>query len=115
MAMKKSSPLLAKSRSGLDVVNVRIYCANVAWFGAVNEVYADFFGSDFSTLTFAPVASSPAEIDLEIDCVGYVGARQEGTGWSGDCIPVAPAVGVARLRRTCGPPRSLHSSRQRPG
>lgn len=58
------------------VVNTRIYCANSAWFGAINEIYGAFFHAPYPTRTFVPVASWPAEFDLEIDCVAYLGNDQ---------------------------------------
>jgi 2-iminobutanoate/2-iminopropanoate deaminase len=63
--------LSAAGATRADVVNVRIYCANSAWFNVINELYAEYFGSDFPTRTFVPVASWPAEFDIEIDCIAY--------------------------------------------
>jgi reactive intermediate/imine deaminase len=71
--------LVAGGATRADVVNVRIYCANSAWFTVINEVYAAFFGSEFPTRTFVPVASWPAEFDLEIDCVAFLGSSPAGS------------------------------------
>jgi 2-iminobutanoate/2-iminopropanoate deaminase len=67
-----------------DVVNVRIYCANVAWFSAINQVYAEHFGPVYPSRTFVPVASWPAEFDIEIDCVAYLGASEPQRAPQGD-------------------------------
>jgi len=64
--------LTAAGATKSDVANVRIYCANTAWYGLINEEYAVFFEGDFPTRTFVPVASWPAPFDLEIDCVAYL-------------------------------------------
>ena len=36
---------------------------------AINEVYKEFFKSNFPARTFVPVASWPMEFDVEIECM----------------------------------------------
>lgn len=69
--------LAAAGATTSDVVNLRIYCANAAWYTAINEEYRTFFEAPFPTRTFVPVASWPAPFDLEIDCVAYLGSEDE--------------------------------------
>ena len=52
-----------------DVVQVRIYAVNSGMFTAINEVYKEFFKSNFPARTFVPVASWPMEFDVEIECM----------------------------------------------
>lgn len=51
------------------VVKCNVYVTNVAWYAAVNEVYAEYFPTDPPARTFAAVASWPWEFDIEIECV----------------------------------------------
>jgi 2-iminobutanoate/2-iminopropanoate deaminase len=50
------------------VCMVRIYCANSAYFGTINEIYKTYFPKDPPARTFVTVASWPMEFDLEIEC-----------------------------------------------
>ena len=52
-----------------DVVQVRIYAVNSGMFYAINEVYKEFFKTNFPARTFVPVASWPMEFDVEIECM----------------------------------------------
>ena len=61
---------LETAGSSLDkVVKCNVYVTNVAWYGAVNEIYAEFFPTDPPARTFAAVASWPWEFDIEIECI----------------------------------------------
>ncbi|MDO9707539.1 RidA family protein [Paracraurococcus lichenis] len=52
------------------VVKVTIYCANSAWFGKINAIYARYFGGEAPPArTFVAVGSWPLEFDIEIECV----------------------------------------------
>jgi enamine deaminase RidA (YjgF/YER057c/UK114 family) len=60
---------LKAAGSSLDkVVMVRIYAVNSGFYAAINQVYAEFFKVDPPSRTFVPVASWPAEFDIEIEC-----------------------------------------------
>lgn len=61
---------LETAGSSLDkVVKCNVYVTNVAWYAAVNEVYAEYFPTDPPARTFAAVASWPWEFDIEIECI----------------------------------------------
>ena len=51
-----------------NVLMVRIYAANAAYYAAINRVYARHFSENPPARTFVPVASWPMEFDIEIDC-----------------------------------------------
>ena len=51
------------------VVKCTVYVANVAWYDAVNAIYAEYFPTDPPARTFAAVASWPWPFDIEIECV----------------------------------------------
>jgi 2-iminobutanoate/2-iminopropanoate deaminase len=65
--------LAAADATADQVVNIRVYAANVGHYSAINEVYRNFFPEHGPTRTFVPVASWFGEFDLEIDCVAYTG------------------------------------------
>ena len=60
--------------SSLDkVLKVTIYSTNVAYFGAINKVYASYFkDGKFPARTFVTVGSWPMEFDVEIEAVALV-------------------------------------------
>jgi len=57
--------------SSMDkVVKCNVYVTNIAYYDAVNEIYARYFPADAPPArTFAAVASWPWEFDIEIECV----------------------------------------------
>lgn len=69
VVMRHIEAVLKAAGSSLDrVVKTTIYCANSAYFRAVNEVYVKYFGDHHPTRTFVTVASWPMEFDIEIEC-----------------------------------------------
>lgn len=69
-SLKAIEHCLKSAGSSLDdVVMVRIYAVNSGFFHAINEVYKEFFKSNFPARTFVPVASWPMEFDIEIECM----------------------------------------------
>jgi 2-iminobutanoate/2-iminopropanoate deaminase len=61
---------LETAGSSLDkVVKCNVYVTNIAYYDAVNEIYAEYFPTDPPARTFAAVASWPWEFDIEIECV----------------------------------------------
>jgi 2-iminobutanoate/2-iminopropanoate deaminase len=52
-----------------NVLMVRIYAANVGFYGAINRVYARHFPDNPPARTFVPVASWPMEFDIEIEAI----------------------------------------------
>ncbi|MCU1325175.1 MAG: hypothetical protein JWN34_545 [Bryobacterales bacterium] len=53
-----------------DVVRVGVFLADGSEFSKMNEVYAEFFGSDKPARTTI-VCSFASDIRVEIDCVAY--------------------------------------------
>ena len=61
---------LEAAGSSLDkVVKCNVYAANAGHFGAINEVYAQYFADNPPARTFAAVGSWPMSFDIEIECV----------------------------------------------
>ena len=59
--------------SSLDkVVKVTIFCTNVAYFSAINEIYREYFAEDPPARSFVNVGSWPIPFDIEIECVALV-------------------------------------------
>tara|TARA_R110000787_G_scaffold15635_17_gene48484 strand:+ start:298 stop:696 length:399 start_codon:yes stop_codon:yes gene_type:complete len=51
------------------VVKCNVYVTNIAYYDAVNAIYAEYFPTDPPARTFAAVASWPWEFDIEIECI----------------------------------------------
>ncbi|MSQ70170.1 MAG: RidA family protein [Betaproteobacteria bacterium] len=61
---------LKSAGSSLDqVVSVRIYISNAAYFGTVNEIYKQYFKTNQPARTFVTVGSWPMEFDIEVECI----------------------------------------------
>ncbi|SAK84329.1 endoribonuclease L-PSP [Caballeronia hypogeia] len=59
--------------SSLDqVLKCNVYCTSVEAFGAVNAIYARFFGPNPPARIFVNVPAWPGGFDIEIDCVAAV-------------------------------------------
>ncbi len=54
-----------------DVVKVHCFLADIADFGAMNEVYAEFFTEDCPARVALQVARLPKDARLEIDATAY--------------------------------------------
>jgi 2-iminobutanoate/2-iminopropanoate deaminase len=55
-----------------DVVKCSVFLANMQDFGAMNEVYARFFGETRPARTTVEVAKLPGrDMKVEIDCIAY--------------------------------------------
>lgn len=52
-----------------DVVKTTVYLADIAEFGAMNEVYAEFFSEPFPARAAFQVAALPKAAKVEIECV----------------------------------------------
>ena len=52
-----------------NVLMVRIYAANAAYYGTINRIYARYFPENPPARTFVTVAAWPMEFDIEIDCM----------------------------------------------
>ena len=65
--------VLKAAGSSLDkVVKVTIFCTNVAYFSAINEIYREYFAEDPPARSFVNVGSWPIPFDIEIECVALV-------------------------------------------
>jgi 2-iminobutanoate/2-iminopropanoate deaminase len=61
---------LEAAGSSLDkAVMVKVFCANAAYYGAINEVYARYFPKDPPARTFVPVSGWFLPFDIEIECI----------------------------------------------
>ncbi|MER8827863.1 RidA family protein [Mesorhizobium sp. M0938] len=69
-SLKALKHCLEAAGTSLDnVVMVRIYAANSGFYNAINRVYAKYFNVNPPARSFVPVASSPMEFGIEIECV----------------------------------------------
>ena len=55
-----------------DVVKVNVYLANMDHFGAFNEVYKEFFQSDFPARTCIQAGRLPLDFQVEIEAVAIL-------------------------------------------
>lgn len=70
-----SAVLEAAGASWEDVVRAEIYLVDLADFGAVNDVYAEFVGDEPPARVTVEVAALPRGALVEIAAVAYVGGR----------------------------------------
>ncbi len=54
-----------------DVVKCSVFLSDAADFAAMNEVYAQFFGSDKPARTTVEAVLLAADMKIEIDCIAY--------------------------------------------
>ncbi len=70
--MENIKTILNAAGSGLaDVVRTTIYLTNMADFGEVNDVYANYFDLDPPARTTIGVAALPKGVAIEIDVIAY--------------------------------------------
>lgn len=65
--------LAAAGCTRADVVRCTIFLTDMGDFGAVNEVYADFFGEVRPARATVAVAGLPKGVDVEIDAIAVRG------------------------------------------
>jgi len=70
-----SAVLEGAGASWEDVVRAEIYLVDLADFGAVNDVYAEFVGDEPPARVTVEVAALPKGALVEIAAVAYVGER----------------------------------------
>ncbi len=63
--------LEAAGSSLLKVVKTTVYLADIADFGAVNEVYARHFGPDFPARTCIQAAKLPLDVKIEVEVIAH--------------------------------------------
>lgn len=56
-----------------DIAKVEIFVKDLANFGTINEVYADFFGEHKPARYCVQAAALPKDVELEIAATAYVG------------------------------------------
>ncbi|GAB4187945.1 MAG: RidA family protein [Calditrichia bacterium] len=62
--------ILEEAGSGLEkVVKVNVYLSDMNNFSAMNEVYGEFFTSNFPARAAVEVARLPKDVEVEIECV----------------------------------------------
>ncbi len=66
--------LVAAGGSLAAVVKTTIYCVDLAEFGRINEVYAEFFGDQPPARATVQVAALPRGAAIEIDAVAVLSA-----------------------------------------
>lgn len=57
-----------------DVVKLNIYLTDLAHFGSVNEIMADYFQQPYPARAAIGVASLPKDVPVEMDAILHLGA-----------------------------------------
>jgi len=66
--------LVTAGSSRRNVLKVNVYLAKIEDFGAMNEVYKEFFnGTTFPARTTIQAGALPGGIGVEIDIIAYTG------------------------------------------
>lgn len=52
-----------------DVLKTTVYLTNIAEFGEVNKIYAEYFGPNFPARTCVEVSRLPLGMSVEIECI----------------------------------------------
>lgn len=55
-----------------DVVKVMVFVKDMNDFGAINEVYADFFGDHKPARSLVEVVRLPKDVDIEIEAIAVI-------------------------------------------
>lgn len=70
--------VIEEAGSSMDsVVKVTIYLADLGDFGAVNTVYAGYFGAEPPARACVEVSRIPRDVGVEMDAVCYLGEGKE--------------------------------------
>lgn len=68
--LQNLSAVLEQAGSGLGrALKVTVFLTDLADFGAVNEVYAEFFGGHRPARACVQVSRLPRDVRVEIDCI----------------------------------------------
>ena len=76
------------------VARITVYLPDLANFAKVNEVMAAYFNEPYPARAAVGVASLPRGASVEVDCVMYLGSREE------HLAPVAAAAAQAPVPRS---------------
>ena len=72
--LENLSAVLGAAGSSLGrVLRCTVFLKNMSDFGAMNEVYAQFFTKDFPSRSTVEVARLPKDALVEIDCIATAG------------------------------------------
>lgn len=69
-----SAVATASGGSLQDVVKLNIYLTDLAHFGTVNEIMADYFQQPYPARAAIGVASLPKDVPVEMDAILHLGA-----------------------------------------
>ncbi|WP_339774755.1 RidA family protein [uncultured Methylophaga sp.] len=69
-----SAVATASGGSLQDVVKLNIYLTDLAHFGTVNEIMADYFEQPYPARAAIGVASLPKDVPVEMDAILHLGA-----------------------------------------
>ena len=69
-----SAVATASGGSLQDVVKLNIYLTDLAHFGTVNEIIADYFEQPYPARAAIGVASLPKDVPVEMDAILHLGA-----------------------------------------
>lgn len=69
-----SAVAAASGGSLQDVVKLNIYLTDLAHFGTVNEIMADYFDQPYPARAAIGVASLPKDVPVEMDAILHLGA-----------------------------------------
>jgi 2-iminobutanoate/2-iminopropanoate deaminase len=70
--------LMAAGSSRRNVLKVNVYLAKIEGFGAMNEVYKEFFsGTTFPARTTIQAGALPGGIGVEIDIIAFTGTPSD--------------------------------------
>jgi 2-iminobutanoate/2-iminopropanoate deaminase len=73
-ALENMTAQLAEAGLGMDaVVKTTIFLINMDDFGAVNEVYADFFSPPYPARSTVEVSRLPKDVKVEIEAIALRG------------------------------------------
>jgi 2-iminobutanoate/2-iminopropanoate deaminase len=67
--------LVAAGADLIDVTKTTLYIRNMADFGIINEIYAEYFTSKPPARSCVEVARLPRDVLVEIEAVAYVNSR----------------------------------------
>lgn len=52
-----------------DVLKTTVYLTNIAEFGEVNKIYAEYMGPSFPARTCVEVSALPMGLSIEVECI----------------------------------------------
>ncbi|MCT4631674.1 MAG: RidA family protein [Firmicutes bacterium] len=72
-ALENVKAVLAEAGTTLDkVFKTTVFIADMEQFGLINEIYAQYFTSDFPARSCVQVAKLPLGVGLEVEAIAYL-------------------------------------------